>query len=189
MKKIFALFLLVFAAAQLASGQRMPSPSLPPTVLNPFPGYYTLNELTFGFGLGQTGNVTNPYDKSFVGFTTVHGYQINRLFMAGGGTGALFYGSKVLVPLFLSGRFTYPVVNQKISPYINTDAGTLLNFDDFNNGTKLYLNPVLGARIIISTTAAVDLGIGYFVQMSPGKPRDSFLNIKAGLLFIPKGKQ
>jgi len=37
-------------------------------------GYISINELTYGYGLGST---VMPYSKQYYGFTTMHGYQLN----------------------------------------------------------------------------------------------------------------
>ena len=79
----------------------MVDPNRPGTLLNNNPGLITINELHFGIGLGIT-NV--PYSKSFFGFTTINGYQINKNFVAAAGTGLSFYNGGMLVPLFLDFR-------------------------------------------------------------------------------------
>jgi len=98
----------------------------------------------------------------------------------------LFYNDGYLVPLYLSGRFSYPAVNSRFSWYINADAGGLFNFEDFNSGTRLFVNPLAGARYTISSTLAVDFGVGLFTQMGPYTHRDSFINFKLGVVFLPQ---
>lgn len=183
MKKLIILLVAFVTFSNVLFSQALPSPKLPPFVLNPLPGYYTVNEVTYGFGLGDT-NV--DYAKYVAGFTTVHGYQINRYFLAGAGTGAFFYNGGFNMPLFLSGRFSYPVIDRQIVPYVNAEGGFLFNFDDFNGGTRIFVNPVLGARYTLSQTFAINLGVGPFIQMGPGTNRDTFINFKLGVLWLPK---
>lgn len=182
MRKLFAIILTVLAIAQTINAQRLPSPKLPPQILNPRPGYVNITELDYGIGLSDT-NV--PYSKYHFGLTSFNGYQINRFFIVGGGTGILFYNDGFLVPLYLSGRITYPVVNRKTAPYLNTDAGALFNLENFNGGTRLFVNPAIGIRYTLSQTVALNLSMGLFTQMGPFTNRDSFLNFKLGVIVIP----
>lgn len=182
MKRLFVIIVTVLAVVDTANPQRLPSPKLPPSIFNPRSGYVNITELTYGLGLSET-NV--PYSAYHVGLTTVNGYQINRFFIVGAGTGVLFYNDGWLVPLYLDGRLTYPVVNRRTAPYLSADAGALLNFEDFDGGTRLFLNPMVGARFTISQTVALNLGAGFFTQMGPYKNRDSFLNFKFGIIVIP----
>jgi hypothetical protein len=182
MKKLAFLLLLVIPVAFSVSGQRLPSPKLPPSILNPDPGFVNITEITYGIGLAKT---STPYAKYVAGITNTFGYQINRNFITGGGTGAFIYNDGFLIPLYLNGRFAFLVRDRELSPYITADAGMLLNFDDLNNGTMLFINPGAGARYTISRNLAATLGIGLFVQTGPEQVRrDSFINFKAGMSFL-----
>jgi hypothetical protein len=184
MKRIFTLLLVILACAQFATGQRdIQGPRVPPSTLNPYKGYVNISELTYGFGLALT---DEEFAKYQFGFTTVNGYQINRFFIIGGGTGAMFYNDGFLLPLYLSSRFTWPTVNSPFSWYINADAGTLLNFEDFNGGTMLFVNPVAGVRYTLTRSVGLNLGVGLFVETGSAVNRDSFVNIKLGVIFIPQ---
>jgi hypothetical protein len=182
MKKLFSLLVLLAVAASL-SGQRLAKPNRPSNDLNPLRGYVNITELTGGPGLSVT---DVPYSKYYFGLTTVNGYQINKYVIAGIGVGIQSYNEGYLVPFYVSGRFTYPLENSKISPYVNGDVGILLNFKDSDGGTWTFFNPLIGARYTFKSTMALDFGVGVLSQMQPDAGRDSFLNFKLGLVFIPK---
>jgi hypothetical protein len=182
MKKLVIILMFVIPMSSFVYGQRLPSPKLPPSVLNADPGFINITEITYGFGLAKT---STPYAKYVAGITNTFGYQINRNFITGGGIGALIYNDGFLVPLYLNGRFAFLVRNRELSPYITADAGMLLNFEDLNNGTMLFINPGAGARYTISRNIAATLGLGLFVQTGPEQVRrDSFINLKAGISFL-----
>lgn len=186
MRKLFAIILTVFAVVQYINAQRLPSPKLPPQILNPQPGYVNITELNYGIGLART---DVPYSAYHFGLTTINGYQINRFFIVGAGTGVLFYNDGFLIPLYLNGRLSYPVVNRKTAPYAAADGGALMSFKDFNAESRLFVNPMIGVRYTLSQTLALDLSTGLFVQMGPGPARDSFLNFKLGVIVIPINKK
>ena len=183
MKKSASLLLVFFILASCLEAQRLTKPNRPWNELNPLRGYVNITELTAGPGLSVT---DVPYSKFVAGITTVNGYQINKYLIAGIGVGLNFYNEGYLVPFYISGRFTYPVPNSKISPYFNGDLGLLLNFKNSEGGTWTFINPVVGARYTIKPTMALDFGVGILTQMNPDEPRDSFLNFKLGLVFLPK---
>jgi len=182
MKKPVILLIILLTANLCIFGQRLPSPKLPPSVLNPEPGFINLTEFSYGFGLSKT---NTPYSKYLMGVTNTFGYQINRNFITGGGTGLMFYNDGFLVPLYLNGRFAFLVRNRSLSPYITADAGLLISFEDFNNGTMLFITPGAGARYTLSSAIALNAGIGLFVQTGPENvARDSFFNLKLGIAFL-----
>jgi hypothetical protein len=155
--------------------------------INPNSGYVSINDLTYGFGLGST---ISPYAKQFIGFTTMHGYQLNiyglhvkRSLIAGAGTGVLFYEGGALIPLYLDLRYIWSF--KKISPFIYEDNGVLMNYKGLNAGTKMFINPGAGINLKISGTLAANIGAGLFVQMGPNVARDSFVNLKVGVVYKP----
>src|SRR4030042_6308925 len=165
MKKLFTFLVIILACAQFTDGQpRGRGSRVAPSILNPYKGFVNITELTYGIGLSE---IDVSYAKYFTGLTTVNGYQINRFWITGAGIGLLFYSDGYLVPIYLSGRFSYPAVNSRISWYVNADAGALLNLEDFNEGTRLFVYPLAGARYTIKSTLAINLGIGIFTQMGP----------------------
>ncbi len=182
MKSLISLIVLAALTAGLSGqGAKRHFPSS--SDLNPLRGYVNIPELGGGPGLAVT---SVPYSKYYFGLTTVNGYQINQYLIAGAGLGFHLYNEGWLLPLYASGRFTYPIHGSKISPYANGDAGILISFGNSGDDNRLFVNPVLGARYTISPVMAADLGIGIFTQKLPGAKRDSFLNFRAGIVFIPK---
>ena len=155
--------------------------------INSGSGYVTINDLTFGHGLGGT---YSTYGKQFIGLTTIHGYQLNifglhikRSLIAGAGTGVLFYDGSPLIPLFLDLRYMRSF--NKISPFIYEDNGLLLNLRKLISDTKMFINPGVGINLKISGALAASIGAGLFVQMGPDVSRDSFVNLKVGLSYKP----
>ncbi len=140
------------------------------------PGFITINVLTAGIGLKIT---DVPYSKSFIGFTTVNGYQINRNFIAAVGTGLSFYNGGMLIPLFLDFRYMYNL--KQFTPFIVADGGFLLNFSNFIEGTKLFINPSIGIMYYLPKKIALTFGGGLLIQYGP--IRDSFLNLNVGAYY------
>jgi len=184
MNKLLSLMISFVISFMMADAQpKEASPRIPPATFNPNDGYVNITELNGGFGIAVT---EAPYSEYFSGITSVNGYQINKYFIVGGGTGALVYNEGFLVPLYISERYSHPTSYFKLWWYINTDAGVLLNFKDFDYGTRYFLNPMVGIRYSISQTLAMNIGTGLFSQVGPLSPRDSFINFKLGIIIIPE---
>jgi hypothetical protein len=173
--KFLILFFFIFVPGILSAQYRV-LPNKPFTTLNTAPGFISINEATFGVGLS---GMTFPFSRHFIGFTTVNGYQINQNFIIAAGTGAYFYESGLLVPLFLDFRYTFAI--RRLSPYLFSDGGMLINFNDLNT-TKLFINPGAGARLALNRSAAVNIGAGIIAQVD-GTVRESFFNVKCGLVY------
>jgi hypothetical protein len=155
--------------------------------INPNSGYVSITDFTYGYGLGST---LGHYGKQYIGLTTMHGYQLNIYslhtkgsLIAGAGTGVLFYNGGPLIPLYLDFRYIWSL--KKISPYIYEDNGVLLNFYELIPGTKMFINPGAGIKLNISGSFAASIGAGLFVQMGPDVSRDSFINLKVGVIYKP----
>jgi hypothetical protein len=176
MKKSLLLIILFAGITATAVAQEFVTPNKPYTVLSSNPGFISINELSYGFGLGD---VSVPYSKSFFEFTSIAGYQVTRNFVAGAGTGVSFYNGGLLVPLFLDFRWVFYI--GKITPYLYGDGGLRFNLADFG-GTKLFINPGIGARYVFSRKVAVNLSGGFLFQ-SGGASRDSFISIKGGVVY------
>jgi opacity protein-like surface antigen len=177
MKLASVLLILIALTFSTASAQEKVTPNKPSTTLNPESGFITINELTAGFGLGIT---SVPYSKSYFGFTTINGYQIDKNFVMAAGTGILGYNGGVLIPLFLDFRYRFNL--DPYTPFIWADGGFLLNLKDFSNGTKQFLNPGAGVRYAFSRNIAANLGAGLLLQ-SGGGISDTFINFKGGVTY------
>lgn len=176
LKTSIFLIILICAGSSVSAQVNNNFTNQPAFLYRAMPGYLTINELTAGFGLGVT---DVPYSKSFFGFTTIWGYQSDKSFFIGGGTGLSFYDEGLLVPLFIDVRYWFGI--KQYTPYFFGDAGFLLNFSDFMDGTKMFLNPGAGIIYHFQRKLAINLGIGLLVQQ--GTHRDTFINIKTGVSY------
>lgn len=176
MKRIILLTFIITGFISVISAQDNTRSQNPVMLLNPVAGYITINELTYGIGIGLTTGA--PYSNHFLGFTTLHGYQLNKSFLVAGGTGVYFYNGGTLIPLFLDLR--YRVYISRFTPYVFGDGGFLLDFSG-KKDTRAFVNPGIGCSYTINPKLAVNLGTGLFVQW--GNVRDSYINIKAGVVY------
>jgi len=174
MKKIILVAIIVFTA--MSTYGQLVRPNRPNIVLDGRSGYITINELTAGSGLAGH---TTPYSKYYFGFTTMHGYQANEIFTIGAGTGLLFYNDGMLIPLYADLRVR--LSQSYLAPYLRGAAGVLLNPDQFNAGTRMFIEPGAGVLYSLSRKMAVNLSAGLKIQMAPNISRASFLSVKLGL--------
>ena len=176
MKRILLLTLLVVLSVSVISAQTVLVPPKSLVLLSAYPGYVTINEFVGGFGLGIT---DAPYAKGYFGITTIHGYQVNKSFFAGAGTGLHFYNEGMLVPIFADLRYNMYV--GRFTPYAFADGGFLLDFSG-KKDTRVFGNPGFGIRYTINQKLAINLGAGLLVQY--GQLRDAYANIKTGVTYI-----
>jgi len=174
---IIIIAVLAVVNASVAAQDRV-IPNKPYSSMNSGPGYITFNEATIGIGLGD---VSVPYSKSFFGFNTIHGYQVNRYFVISAGTGVSFYNGGTMIPVFLDLRYRIHI--DHFTPYLFGDGGLLLGAGG-SGESKMFLNPGAGIRYALSNKFALNLGAGLFVQT--GETMDSFVNIKLGITYKPK---
>ena len=158
-----------------------------PVTINPRSGYVTVNELTGGYGMGQT---TLDYSKYYFGFTTTHGYQlniyglhVNSSIVGGIGTGILFYNGGQLFPLYGDVRFR--LNRGKISPFLFARGGFLVSIKDFNEQTRSFVNGGGGINIKLDERISFSIGPGLLVQMGSNVSRDTFITLNAGIVFKP----
>jgi hypothetical protein len=175
MKKLIILSIFVLfcgsASAQLVRGNK------PYNSLNSDAGYITINEFNYGFGLGE---IDAPYSTRYFGITSVHGYQVNSIFMIGGGTGALIYNDGLMIPLFVNMRVRFPI--NEFTPYLSGDGGLLINPSDFNSAI-MFINPSAGVRYSIDRRLALTLSGGLWIQMHSSTGRSSFINSRVGMVY------
>jgi hypothetical protein len=165
------LFMATFLVVLYASGQTV-TMTKPAQTISTTPGYITINEFTGGVGLGI---VSGSFGKSFVGITTIHGYQVDHSFVVAAGTGFLAYNGGNLIPLFMDLRYCFPI--NPFTPYVLGDGGVLLNP---SGSTKLFINPAVGVRYSMNRKIGFNFSTGLFVQKGDGI-RDSFINFKLGV--------
>jgi len=182
MKSPILISLLLLAVITVSA-----QPYKRPSTLNPNSGYSNVNELAGGFGLGIT---SEDYARHFVGFTTTHGYQLNLFglnvksnLFGGLGTGILVYNGGLLFPLYGDFRFTWN--RTKPTPFIFGRSGLLINPDDFDHGTRQFINLGGGIRLRLNERFTASFSPGIMVQMGNLVPRDASIDFKLGLAFKP----
>ena len=144
------------------------------------PGFVNITELTGGIGLNLT---YAPYSQHYFGVTTVNGYQFSRNIKAGIGAGAHIYSEGALFPLFIDARFSLSA--QEFVPFISAAGGAELSITDFNETSRIFINPAIGLKWVAANRLGLSFATGLMV-MSGGGGRSSFVNFKLGLEF--KGK-
>jgi hypothetical protein len=155
-------------------------------------GYYNLTEVGYGFGLKRK---DVPLSHHFAGLTMVNGFRLGGGFAVGGGIGFQLYDfgmddreSGWLIPLYAD--FRYFIGDQKNKFFVMLDAGVLSNFEDFKENSKFMANPGFGITIPLAKSLQLSFAAGlftqydfdYFSDRNEGY-RDSFINMKLGLLF------
>jgi hypothetical protein len=176
MNRTILTLLFVLIGTSYVAGQKSPTKE-PGQGLTPDKGYIMINDLTGGIGLGL---VNTPMAKSFFGFTTIHGYQLDKNFVVAAGTGFSAYNGGNLIPLFLDLRYHFPI--NPFTPFASGDGGVLFNT---SGGTKLFINPAVGVRYALNRNVGFNFSTGLFVQTGNGI-RDSFINFKLGVTYIPR---
>lgn len=156
-------------------------------------GIYNITEGTYGFGLVKK---NTPFSHHFAGVTTAFGWQTGGGLALGGGLGFLPYDFGIdgrdggwMLPVFADAR--YFVGKQKNKFFVMVDGGFLFNFADFKENARYFLNPGLGIAIPVTKTTKLSFSAGLFTQydynffgrIPEGGIRDSFINMRLGLLF------
>ena len=153
-------------------------------------GYYNLTELTYGIGLKV---ITTPFSHNHLGITTVNGFRFGGGLALGAGIGFLKYNYSEdndgwMLPLYIDAR--YFIGKQKNKFFIAGDGGFLFNFEDFQEHARYFLNPQVGIIIPVTRSSHLSFSAGLFTQYDYdffNRPdagiRDSFINMKLGLLF------
>lgn len=153
-------------------------------------GYYNLTELTYGFGLKV---ITTPYSHNHLGITTVNGWRFGNGLALGLGVGYLKYNYEDandgwMLPLYIDAR--YFIGRQKNKFFVAADGGFLFNFENFQEQARYILNPQLGIVIPVTRSTHLSFAAGLytqydwdFIKVPDDGIRDSFINLKLGLLF------
>lgn len=176
MKKIFFFLIVVFVLFIPSLHAQRVNPNKPFKTLSSGPGYFTLNEFSAGIGLSDT---KPDYSGSFIGFTTIEGYQFNKNISGGLGTGILLYNGGMMMPLFMDFRYKFNL--NPVTPYIFEEAGALLKFSDFQN-SKIFVTLGAGGQYAFSRKMAANLGLGIMIQSQTS--RDSFITMKGGIIYM-----
>jgi len=144
-----------------------------------------MTEGHYGYGLKIR---DEPFSKYFAGITTVNGWRFGNGLAVGAGVGFLSYNEGWLLPLYADGR--YYIGNQKNKFFVMLSGGFLLNFEDFSEETNFFANPGAGIIIPLAKATQLSFGVGFWSQFdkdvfndSGAGYRDSFINMKLGLVF------
>jgi hypothetical protein len=178
-KPILWLLAIFMLTTEVLSAQATTSTKKSTSRLDTKKGYITINDLSYGIGLSKT-NV--PYSDSYFGFTTIQGYQINKSYVFGAGTGFLVYNAGKAAPLFLDFQYRF-TTNRSYTAYASADGGLLFKFGGDEKSADLFVNPAIGVRRDFSRDAGADFSIGMMIQQ--GSTRNSFINIKLGVTIKP----
>lgn len=121
-------------------------------------GYKRVVELGYQFGTGD-------YGMNRLKLNIINAYQINPNFSVGIGTGVRYYldPNTAIVPLFADFRAT--LSKKSISPYFSLGAGYSFDASNNFNGVGFLVNPTVGARFMISEKTAINVGLGYEMQL------------------------
>lgn len=155
-------------------------------------GLYNITEGQYGFGLVQK---NTPFSHHFAGVTSVFGWRFGNGLALGGGTGFMLYDfgldgreSGWMLPVIADAR--YYIGSQKNKFFVMLDGGFLLNFQDFKENARYFLNPGLGISIPLTSGTQLTFAAGLHTQYDydffkrPDEGiRDSFINMRLGLIF------
>jgi hypothetical protein len=165
MNHTFSLLVILLFVALTTSAQSKYNTSRrvrsynPGRLMNTNPAIISINEVNFGLGVGKTTDA--PYSLGFVGFTTVNGYQFNKSFATGLGTGLSFYNGGTMVPIYLDFRYCFLI--KQTTPYLTADGGMLFNITESGNN-RFFFNPAAGIRYAFRWNLAVNAAAGLLVQ-------------------------
>ena len=142
------------------------------------PGFINISEINGAIGIEDSisGNA-----KYYFGLTNVFGYQINRNFSGGIGTGCLLYENTFLIPVYL--EYKYSAYLKGITPFLYADGGGLIDPTDLYGESKIFINPGAGLSRNLSPKLEAAVSVGYVVQSRSSLSRISYINFKLGVIY------
>ncbi len=143
-------------------------------------GWYNLTEAHYGFGLGM---VDIPYSHHYAGISTTAGYRFGGGLALGIGAGYNRYNNGYTVPVYADIR--YFIGKERVKFFVAVPGGFNLNFKDFKDYSRVFGNPSLGLIVPLAKSTHLSFSAGLLTQYTLSKPhnRDSFVNMRLGLLF------
>jgi len=152
-------------------------------------GFYDATEITYGFGMSET---STPFADNYYGLTTAAGWRFANGLALGLGTGYLKYNAGEentgwMMPLFIDVR--YFIGQQKNKFFVMADGGILINYEDFKEQGRYFANPAVGIVIPVAKSTQLSFAAGLYTQYDYDffekdvMYRDTFINLKLGLLF------
>ena len=148
-------------------------------------GFYNLTELQYGFGLAE---VDVPFSNHYMGVSTINGYLFGGGLGLGVGVGFNQYNDGYTIPLF--GDIRYIMGKQRIKFFAAGEGGFLFNFENFKDYSRVFANPSLGILVPLTARTRLSFSAGLLTMWdrdllnnSGAGYRDSYINMKLGLLF------
>lgn len=147
-------------------------------------GYYNLTEIQYGFGLAVVGP---PFSRHYAGITTTFGWRFGNGLALGGGAGYYQFNGGYGVPLYVDVR--YFMGKQRVKFFLAMPGGFLINFENFKDYSRIFANPSAGIIVPLTKTTHLSFSAGLFSMFDrnvldrPSYYRDSFVNMRLGLLF------
>lgn len=140
-------------------------------------GFRNMTELAIIYGVNfknnPNGNYDNGPDDIGLSLQTINGYQVWPYLFVGGGIGIdrFITYQQTFSPFFL--RLSSEFLKRKVTPYIYTDAGYSVMWNQPNQGGEIiqntggaYFGAGGGVRIYTRSLASVILSAGYKMNMS-----------------------
>ncbi len=156
-------------------------------------GLYNITEAHYGFGLVHK---NTPFSHHFSGITSIVGWRFGNGLALGGGLGWLPYDFGMdgrdpgwMLPVIGDAR--YYMGKQKNKFFVMLDGGFLINFKDFKDQARYFMNPGLGLTVPLTSGSSLTFAAGLYTQydynffgrIPEGGIRDTFINMKLGLSF------
>ena len=179
MKKILIALICILFCTSISYGQYPNRHTNPSYRYVAAPGFVNITELSGAIAISDT--VVGSYSDYYFGVTNIFGYQINRNFFGGVGTGCFIYEGSQLIPLFI--EYKYSVYLRRITPFIYADGGVGLAPVDFSAETKIFLNPGIGMSVPFSSKLEGNLSVGLLVQSRSTSTRVAYINLRLGITF------
>ncbi|MHC1731066.1 MAG: hypothetical protein AB9888_03375 [Bacteroidales bacterium] len=149
-------------------------------------GLYNITELQYGFGLAE---VDVPFSHHFGGISNVTGYMFGSGLALGVGIGYNQYNDGYTIPLY--GDVRYFMGNQRVKFFLVGDGGFMMNFENFKDYSRVFVNPGAGLIVPLNKNLRLSFSAGLLTMWdrdllndSGAGYRDSYINMKLGLLFI-----
>ncbi|TFH48769.1 MAG: hypothetical protein E4G92_03000 [Bacteroidia bacterium] len=142
-------------------------------------GYYNLTEFNYGFGLVIK---DTPFSNHLAGVTTVNGLRFGGGLALGVGVGYLQYNEGWLLPLYGDAR--YYMGKQRVKFFVMGAGGALFDVEHSTEIFRTFVNPGGGLTVPLAKNFHLSFTVGLMTQwVSFFDRRDSFINMKLGLLF------
>ena len=149
-------------------------------------GLYNITELQYGFGLAEVGV---PFSHHYGGISNVTGYLFGSGLALGAGIGYNQYNDGYIIPPY--GDIRYFMGKQRIKFFLVGDGGFMMNFENFKDYSRVFVNPGAGLIVPLNKNLRLSFSAGLLTMWdrdvlkdSGAGYRDSYVNMKLGLLFI-----